>query len=115
MGELAEDFTFIKEQKTRERQTKEPKRMEYALRQLRDAGHIADAMDHQTINVVEHGITLWVYSGWWAGKGIGSGRGIHDLLKKLKQYEITLCSKCMCMTHTIGNKCGKCKEDKYTT
>ncbi len=29
--------------------------------------------------------------------------------------KVSLCVKCGCMTHTIDNKCGKCKEDKSTT
>lgn len=87
MGELAEDFAFMKEQKRKARAAKEPKRMEYALKQLRDAGIVADAMDHQTINIVEYRITLWPYTGWWSGKGIGSGRGIDNLLKKIKAID----------------------------
>lgn len=84
MGEMAEDFAFMKEQRAKHRARKEPERMEYALRTLREAGFIADAMDHQTINIVEYRVTLWAYTGWWSGKDIGSGRGIHKLIKAIK-------------------------------
>lgn len=30
-----------------------------------------------------HIVKLYPYTGWWTGKGIGSGRGIHKLIEKL--------------------------------
>lgn len=35
-----------------------------------------------------------------------------SLLKITNSEEISLCSSCNCMTKTIKNKCGKCKNDK---
>jgi 5-deoxy-D-glucuronate isomerase len=37
-----------------------------------------------------------------------------ELIKEIltNSEEISLCSSCNCMTKTIKNKCGKCKNDK---
>ena len=32
--------------------------------------------------------SLWAYSGWWSCKGLGSGRGLANLTKKLKVVAI---------------------------
>lgn len=85
MGELADDFAFMKEQKQIERATKEPSRIEYATDLLIDAGHrVGLCRDDHKCLMINNGIRLWPYTGWWSGKGIGSGRGIHNLLKKLE-------------------------------
>lgn len=59
--------------------------------------------------------------GFYMGCGVG---GIHesnveDLWNKCvaqlatnPKDNITLCSNCHCMTHTVDNKCGKCGESK---
>jgi len=86
MGELAEDFAFIKEQRKIEREAKEPQRVDYAIEQLTKAGHRAVRVTpHSGLVKVNGYIDLWAYKGWWSGKGIGSGRGIHNLIKKLEQ------------------------------
>ena len=63
MGELAEDFKFMKEARAKERATKEPQRLDYAVKQLEEAGHTVKVIDHQTVKV-NGKITLWVYTGW---------------------------------------------------
>lgn len=85
MGELAEDFAFMKEQRRKEREAKEPSRFQYATDLLFDAGHRIglDPNDNKCL-IVDGYIKLWPYTGWWSGKGIGSGRGIHNLIKRLK-------------------------------
>lgn len=85
MGELAEDFAFMKEQRKKEREAIEPSRLEYATDKLMEAGHRVglDREDNKVL-VINGFIKLWPYTGWWSGKGIGSGRGIHNLIKKLE-------------------------------
>jgi hypothetical protein len=36
---------------------------------------------------------------------------IYNTIEELNN-EISLCKKCNCMTKTVNNKCGKCKETK---
>lgn len=87
MGDLADDFRFMKEQRAKERAIKEPRRLNYAVGELQKAGHIVQVIDHQTIRV-DGDVTMWVFTGWFSGKGVGSGRGIHNLIKKLSTREI---------------------------
>lgn len=82
MGELADDFRFMDEQRAKHRAEVEPKRMTYAVEQLEKAGHTVQRVDDQTLKV-NGKVTLWVFTGWFSGKGVGSGRGIHNLIKKL--------------------------------
>lgn len=83
MGELAEDFAYMKEQRKAERAKTEPKRVDYAIEQLQEAGHTVRKVDDQQLKV-NGNINFWPFTGWFAGKGVGSGRGINTLLKKLK-------------------------------
>ena len=84
MGELAEDFRFMKEQAKKERASKEPKRFEYATDLLMNAGQrVGLDLSDSTCLIVNGSIKLYPYKGWWSGKGIGSGRGVHKLLKVL--------------------------------
>lgn len=82
MGELADDFRFMDEQRKKDRDAKEPGRVQYAIEQLEKAGHKVVKIDDQSIKV-NGTVTLWPFTGWFSGKGVGSGRGIHNLLKKL--------------------------------
>lgn len=84
MGELAEDYNFMKKVREIERAKKEPQRLDYAVKQLEDAGHTVRVIDDQSIKV-NGKITLWVYTGWYSGKGVGSGRGVHQLIEKLDE------------------------------
>jgi len=63
----------------------EPKRMEYAVSELKKLGYNLRIDGTQSIKFSHKGsiITLWVYSGWHSGKTIKDGRGIHKLLKQL--------------------------------
>lgn len=81
---MAEGFTFMREAKKKHRTKIEPKRMEYALVALKEAGFTAEPIDEQSI-LVEGTITLWAFSGWYVGKGLKSGRGVHSLIQQLKQ------------------------------
>ena len=85
MGELAEDFAFMKEQKKKEREAIEPSRLEYATDKLMEDGHrVGLSPDDSKCLIVNGYIKFWPYTGWYSGKGIGSGRGIHNLIKKLR-------------------------------
>lgn len=88
MGDMAEDFRFMKEQALRIRKAKEPTRFQYATDKLMEAGHRVglDPSDN-TCLIVNGKIKLYPYKGWWSGKGIGQGRGIHNLMKKLELLE----------------------------
>ena len=85
MGEMADDFKLFREIRKKERQEIEPTRFKYAVDSLMDAGHRVgrDPNDDKAI-IVNGYINFWPYTGWYSGKGIGSGRGIHNLIKKFK-------------------------------
>ena len=64
-----------------------PKRKEYAIKKLQEKGidEIVCFEDKRIefYRVGNKKVVLFPYSGWWSGKGIGSGRGIEKLLKLL--------------------------------
>lgn len=64
-----------------------PKRMKYALDKLSDLGYnITQSPCGKKLTFDRKPgktVVLFVYSGWWSGKGIGSGRGIDKLIKTL--------------------------------
>lgn len=88
MGELADDFAFMKEQRLKHRQSVEPNRFQYATDALMDAGHRVgrDPNDDKCL-IVNGYIKFWPFTGWYSGKGIGSGRGIHKLLDAIATKE----------------------------
>lgn len=86
MGELAEDFRFIDEQRKKHKVAETPNRVEYATRLLRENGHTVVNVDSGQLKVNGY-ITLWAFTGWWSGKGVGSGRGIHNLIKRLQKLQ----------------------------
>ena len=82
---MGDGFRFMKEVKAKERAEKEPIRFEYAVDKLMDAGYTVAKNPHDDKSFTVNGyITFWPYTGWYSGKGIGSGRGIHNLIKALK-------------------------------
>lgn len=63
----------------------EPKRVDYAVKELEKIGKKITFKDETKI-IFEHegeSITLYPYSGWFTGKGIKDGRGISKLLKQM--------------------------------
>lgn len=64
----------------------EPKRLNYAKETLISLGY---EIHNQTSDKLEFyrkpnkNVVIFPYSGWWSGKGIGSGRGIKQLIKIL--------------------------------
>lgn len=64
-----------------------PKRLEYAYNKLTELGYEVEIQPcktrlhiHRKPNKI---VVLFAYSGWWSGKGVGSGRGVHELIKIL--------------------------------
>lgn len=85
MSELADDFRFMKEQRKKERAEKEPTRFQYATDLLVDAGYrVGLDPEDDTCLIINGYIKLWPYTGWWSGKGVGSGRGVKKLLRVLE-------------------------------
>lgn len=64
----------------------EPKRMDYAMTQLRRRGYKPVQHGHDLITFMYKGqeIKLFPYSGWHTGKTINDGRGIGRLLSQLE-------------------------------
>lgn len=92
MGELAEDFNFYRDKKREKKDRVEPSRTQYAVSLLTEHGYAV--LWNQAERVIciyrlddrkSHICKLYPYTGWWSGRGIGSGRGIHQLIKKLKK------------------------------
>ena len=86
--ELGEMFDGLRCER---RAKKEDSRIEYARRQLAGLGYTATLDDYNRCLLfkLKNGVTarIWPYTGWWAGKGIGSGRGIKKLLTTLRMKE----------------------------
>ena len=85
MSEESEFWGHVKEVRKKERAEKEPQRIERALQELRRAGFTPKQVDDTLITMSHNGATLrfWPYTGYWACKGMGSGRGLRPLLRKL--------------------------------
>ena len=79
MGELRVVFDAMKKEREERRKALEPNRVQYATGLLTEAGFVV-VWDCRANTFIAR---LWVYTGWWSGKGIGSGRGVHKLIKKL--------------------------------
>ena len=70
-----------------EKQRKQtPKRFAYAIEQLQKLGFKIVYQDELKLSIAfkEQTVTLYPYSGWFTGKSVVDGRGIHELLKQLK-------------------------------
>lgn len=85
MGEMAEDFRFMKVQRKKEREAIEPSRLEYSTDKLMQAGHRVGLNPDDDKSIIVNGyIKFWPYTGWYSGKGVGSGRGLNNLIERLK-------------------------------
>ena len=64
----------------------EPKRIEYAKSQIESLGYIINYEDDKELRFSngKNIISFFPYSGWFSGKGIGSGRGLNTLLNLIK-------------------------------
>lgn len=63
----------------------EPVRTDYAKKKLEELGYKVTQVSSSEINFTLNGNTIKVfpYSGWFQGKGLTAGRGMHNLLKQL--------------------------------
>lgn len=88
MVELAEDFKALNDYKMEQRGNIEPKRFEYAIKKLEEAGaRVTPKNDGSKSLLVEYKhikVTFYPFTGWASGKNIKDGRGIHNLLKQLE-------------------------------
>ena len=89
MGELAEDFRFMKEQAKKHREKIEPSRFACVEKILRTIGCKIDGYTYCEIYFTKGNINgkIYPYKGWWSAKGIGSDRGIKKLVKTLKEIK----------------------------
>ena len=64
----------------------EPMRIRFAKNKLSELGYEIVGESDNCIQFIYNGskISFFPYSGWYTGKGIGSGRGINKLMKQLK-------------------------------
>lgn len=85
MGELADDFNFMKEQRQKHKDAVTPDRVKFAVELLKNDGHIVRQVEPGRLEVNGY-ITLWPYTGWWSGKTIGSGRGVKNLVDQLRRF-----------------------------
>nr|DAT58012.1 MAG TPA: hypothetical protein [Caudoviricetes sp.] len=90
MGELRAVFDAMKKEREERREALEPSRVQYATSLLTEAGFVVVwDRPERALYIYRHNrankfiARLWVYTGWWSGKGIGSERGVHKLIKKL--------------------------------
>ena len=77
-------MTHIKERQ----QELEPGRVEYARRQIENLGYTVTQMSPTTLQFTFMGsiVRVFPYSGWFTGKTVKDGRGIHKLLNQIKNH-----------------------------
>lgn len=65
----------------------ERERVDYATNQLLEAGIEPTYEDGSVIEFMFHGskIKLFPFTGWFTGRTVKDGRGIHNLLKQVKK------------------------------
>lgn len=90
MGELRAVFDAMEKEREQRRKSLEPSRVQYATDLLTEATYAIGWNAREKAIYVYHSndrkhhiAKLYPYKGWWSGKGIGSGRGVHKLMKKL--------------------------------
>lgn len=83
-------FDAMKEECEERRKTLESNRVQYATDLLMEAMYaVGWNASEKAIYIYKrndrknHIAKLYPYTGWWSGKDIGSGRGVHKLIKKL--------------------------------
>lgn len=86
MGELADDFRLMKEMAKERRAKIEPKRFDHVESQLKSAGCEITGYTYCEVYFKKGPISgkIYPYKGWWSAKGIGSDRGVKQLIKKLR-------------------------------
>jgi ribonuclease HIII len=69
----------------REKQ-EQPKRVQFAKDEIEKLGYEIITQDETKLvfQYKGHNVTLYPYSGWFTGKMVTDGRGIHKLLNQIK-------------------------------
>lgn len=72
---------------TEKQEEEEPKRAAFAIKQLQKLGIVEFEIDDRSLKFTYKNVTvkIYPYSGWFTGKGIQDGRGISELIFKLKK------------------------------
>ena len=86
LSEMSEDYEALKEYRRQEREKKESVRWDYALKALEEKGYTVEQDPEGRCLQFQHNgntVTVWPYTGWFAGKSVQDGRGIKNLLKQL--------------------------------
>lgn len=90
MGKLRAVFDAMKKEHEKRQKALESSRVQYAVDLLIEAMYaVAWDAREKAIYIYKgndrknHIAKLYPYKGWWSGKGIGSGRGVPKLIKKL--------------------------------
>ena len=67
----------------------EPKRIDYAVKQIAALGYEVIARDNTLIKFIHKGktVTFYPYSGWATGASINDGRGLKHLLSQLTKKD----------------------------
>jgi hypothetical protein len=99
----------------------EPKRVEYAEEKLAELGISCVRLTDGELQFEWEGsvIKLFAYSGWWQGNGITPGRGIDNLIKRLKEKKRSnskdenKLQRCSCGGNMIKRKNRQTQEPFY--
>lgn len=64
----------------------QPGRIEYARTKLKALGYDVEQTSTAALRIIHQGspVIIYPYTGWFTGKTVRDGRGIHNLLKQLK-------------------------------
>lgn len=64
----------------------QPKRIEFAISELKKKGIVTFISDKTTVKFNYKGetVTLFPYSGWHTGKSVKDGRGLQNLLNQIE-------------------------------
>lgn len=96
MGELRAVFDTMKEEREERRKAFEPSRVQYATDLLIEAMYAIGWNANEKAIYIYHNngrknhiAKLYPYTGWWSGRGLGSGRGVHKLIKKLGENNVS--------------------------
>jgi hypothetical protein len=86
MGDMADDFRAMRDHQRTVKSKRQPQRMAYAIKKLKEAGYWPVEIDTTQLQVeAKDGSTVrfWPYSGWFSGTSVKDGRGIENLLEQL--------------------------------
>lgn len=62
-----------------------PGRISYAINKIQEAGYPCEQINKTTIRFFyrDSQVLVYPYTGWFTGKSVKDGRGIHNLLKQI--------------------------------